>query len=415
MASKPVGIPALFAPDANYPAGPDPWAGSATKIEIAGAGTVGIVPEQPVNAQELNKAINDGTAWDQWTASGTELATLDAHLVETSADGQVSVASAQVGGTAGTEIALTVVENSAAPSPTAVFQNTAGNECLQVEVVGGAGDGVASATVDGHGFSALVSGSGSAFSGASVSGLGVVATAGSTAGKFTTTGTSVAALSGRVPLGSTLSGIAVHGIAEGLGTAVKGTAVGGYGVVAESDPTNPARSSLRMVPQTGDGSDPLTGDHMYNTQHGPSGGPRCYRGGGAWHSVHTSPNGFVQGVATVGGGTLAGSSTSAELVEVSLQGLDTIAGGTLMASVSFDVGATAGAFTLRIFDVTGAPVQKAVRAYPASAMSPHRTIFYRTTFSVADNTARQYAITLETDSATALDYGAIVHHIQGTF
>jgi hypothetical protein len=415
MATKPAGTPTLFAPDANYPAGLDPWAGSGTKLAAAGAGTVGLVPEQPINAQELNKHLNDGTAWDQWTAGGTASGDESAHIVETSSTGAATLAACQVGGTGSADFALTVSENAAAAGNTAIMQNTAGGACLSTEVVGGAGVAL-SATTSGSGaaLEANALGTGSALIGSSSGALpGVDMMSAAIAGRFETTGTANAALLAILPGGAGPGAAAVVGQADGSGVGLYGVAASGYGVVAESDPTNPARASLRTVPQTGDPSDPLDGDHCYNTQNGPNGGPRAHRG--SWHSIHTSPKGFVQGAAAAAGATLAGSSTSANLATVALQGLDTIAGANLMVSVGFDVGATAGPFTLRVFDVTGAPVQKAVRSYPLAAMSPYRTISYKALIPATDNLARSYAITLETTTATALDYGPILHHVQGTF
>jgi hypothetical protein len=414
MATKPVGTPTLFAPDANYPAGLDPWSGGATKTITGGAGSVGFVPGQPVNAQELNAAINQGTVYDFWLSEGSSAPLVAARIVETDNNGDAGIASLTVGGVASPLFAFNVTENSTANSVTAVLQNTSGNDGLQIEVVGGAGTGLSSTTNDGDALRGTVAGNGSVLVGTVAgTGTGVEITSGGRAGEFTTTGPAVAALTGTLPGGATLAAIAVSGVGAGLGTGVRGTAESGYGVIAESDPTNPARAALRTVPQAGDPSVPLPGDSVYNTQTGPSGGPRTYRN--AWHSLHTSPKGFVQGTATQAGATLAGNSSSANLAVITLQGLDTLSGGSLRVAVDFDVGASAGPFTLRINDITGGLVVKAVRAYPAPAMSAYRSISYKAVITASDNLARIYSVTLETDSATALDYGPINHYVHGTF
>lgn len=53
-----------FAPDANYPAGSQPWNGQATKVEPAGAASVGFTPDTGAAAEEVNKLFSDAYAQD---------------------------------------------------------------------------------------------------------------------------------------------------------------------------------------------------------------------------------------------------------------------------------------------------------------------------------------------------------------
>lgn len=54
----------IFAPNANYPAGSDPWSGTPTKTTHPGASSVGITPDTGVAAQVINKVLNDAYATD---------------------------------------------------------------------------------------------------------------------------------------------------------------------------------------------------------------------------------------------------------------------------------------------------------------------------------------------------------------
>ena len=59
-------------------------------------------------------------------------------------------------------------------------------------------------------------------------------------------------------------GICVLGSATGAGTGVKGLATDGYGVLAESDTSIPARAALHLVPQNADPTIPADGNLYYN-------------------------------------------------------------------------------------------------------------------------------------------------------
>lgn len=55
----------VWAPNANYPAGANPWSGTPTKTTHPAASTVGATPKQGVAAQVFNKIVNDAYSVDQ--------------------------------------------------------------------------------------------------------------------------------------------------------------------------------------------------------------------------------------------------------------------------------------------------------------------------------------------------------------
>lgn len=54
---NPVAAPAIFASDANYPAGTDPWSGQPLKVAVPNKAT-GFVPNQGAGAPHLNEVLN---------------------------------------------------------------------------------------------------------------------------------------------------------------------------------------------------------------------------------------------------------------------------------------------------------------------------------------------------------------------
>lgn len=64
----------VWAPNANYPAGGEPWANTPTKVAHPGASSVGITPRTGVGAQVINKALSEGYLAQEATRSSlTEL------------------------------------------------------------------------------------------------------------------------------------------------------------------------------------------------------------------------------------------------------------------------------------------------------------------------------------------------------
>ena len=69
--------PKEWASDTNYPAGSDPWSGTATKANLtAETKARGMTPEGPFSAQQANRALHDLTEatncrFDEYLTSGT--------------------------------------------------------------------------------------------------------------------------------------------------------------------------------------------------------------------------------------------------------------------------------------------------------------------------------------------------------
>ncbi len=94
---------------------------------------------------------------------------------------------------------------------------------------------------------------------------------------------------------ATAGGLTAYGLlGEGgatSGSGVKGYAPNGYGVVAESDTTTPARAALRIVPQDADASSSASGDMLFNSARNVL----RLRTAGSFHSLHQSQKGWVKG------------------------------------------------------------------------------------------------------------------------
>lgn len=89
--------------------------------------------------------------------------------------------------------------------------------------------------------------------------------ASSEGGQFVATHVDATGLLGQTASAATSGANAVLGQALGDGVGVKGLAVDGYGVVAESDTSTPKRAALRVVPQDADPTTALEGDIHYNS------------------------------------------------------------------------------------------------------------------------------------------------------
>lgn len=113
-----------FSSDLNFSSGPA--SGNPTKVNPAGWPAVvqGFVPGAGIAAEHQNTVNNNLGLWTGWLLAGSNLAGLDAHIVETNGVGQINTALASFGGTASAFSPLYASENSGAPSITAHFQNT---------------------------------------------------------------------------------------------------------------------------------------------------------------------------------------------------------------------------------------------------------------------------------------------------
>jgi hypothetical protein len=127
MATKPV-ITYSFATNGNYTAGP--FIGSPTKV-IPGDFLNGSIPGQGIPAEWYNYLTNINGQWiTDWLQYGTFNPTLDAHIVETDANGESNIATLTLGATAGTNYSLAVDINSGWAGPTSLFNNSAGESAI---------------------------------------------------------------------------------------------------------------------------------------------------------------------------------------------------------------------------------------------------------------------------------------------
>jgi hypothetical protein len=171
---------------------------------------------------------------------------------------------------------------------------------------------------------------------------------------------------GRTEAAATTSATAVLGLAFGDAPAVRGLAIDGYGVVAQSDTTSPARAALRMVPQN---ADPSTADAGATFFHSTRNRVRFYDGM-SWRSVHASPNGWVFGYNFVADGSSVTTTGN-------------------VCSVTIDA------------EVVGAVQLTAVGLWAASADTTTMTVVFR------DNTLGADVVTSPTFAAIDSDGGAL--------
>lgn len=209
----------FHATDANFTSGPA--SGSPTTAALADPAQ-GFIPGTGVAAETANLPLNICGQWiSNWLSLGSNTADLDAHILETDASGDASIAVINAGGTAATSGAITAVENSGATATTILGTNSSG----------------------GVGVAALASGGGVGMS------ADVFDTCDGVIGQVRGSG---AGVTGRV-----LTGL-------GTGTAIKGegSVIGGSVLDLEFDATNPARGLIALQ-STDVPSAPTVGDHWY--------------------------------------------------------------------------------------------------------------------------------------------------------
>jgi len=132
--------------DANFLAGPA--AGNPTKAADPAATTQGFIPGQGVEAESVNYLFNITGDWiSDWVEQGSNTADLDAHIIETDANGTASIAAINAGGTASTLNAITAVENSGATATTILGTNSSGGVGVAALASGG-GVGVSADVFD---------------------------------------------------------------------------------------------------------------------------------------------------------------------------------------------------------------------------------------------------------------------------
>lgn len=123
---------------ANYTIGP--FIGSPTKVLDPTGDTEGFVPGEEIVAEYANRPLSITGQWiTDWIEQGSNAANLDAHIVETDADGNANVAALNLGGTLSTEYPLSVTENTGTLGLACVAITHAGNgACLTASTSGDA-------------------------------------------------------------------------------------------------------------------------------------------------------------------------------------------------------------------------------------------------------------------------------------
>lgn len=145
MPTKP-GTTYTHATDLNFGSGPA--SGQPTKIVDPAATSQGFIPGQGVDAEAVNYLFNLSGAWmSDWVSLGTSAADLDAHIIETDANGTAAIATINAGNTAATTSAITAVENSGATAVTITATNSSGGVALGALASGG-GVGVSADVFD---------------------------------------------------------------------------------------------------------------------------------------------------------------------------------------------------------------------------------------------------------------------------
>jgi hypothetical protein len=328
MATKPI-VSFTFATDALVTGGP----ANGFPLKIApGTPARGHIPGDPIVAEYVNYYENITGDWTVWLLAGTYDPDLDAHLVETDADGFGSMAQLTLGGTSAALQALIVTQNTGAQSSSIFAENTGTGFAMTASAVGSVAAVRGVGTGTGPGLEGLASGTnnvgvkgtgqgtaaGGQFTGGAT-GPGLTATAGATgdygavctgvgafAGLYATGGsTGNEAILGEASIGSqdgvhgktsaaaTTAACGVRG--EGLGSAdgVRATAESGYALYAQGDSTAPQRASMRVGPQN---ADPVTGDTGAWTHRSDIDIPRVYTDS-LWQSPWTTARGHAHGLA----------------------------------------------------------------------------------------------------------------------
>lgn len=226
MPTKP-SLTYTYATNVNYTAGP--FVGSPTKVVPVDIPN-GFIPGQGVPSAHHNYLWNISGQWiSDWLDLGTSAADLDAHIVETDADGKSNLAALELGNTASSNPALVVRENTAAASSASFFTNSAGGYCILANSTGAASTIRGVHTGTGPALEGLalgtdnvgVSGTGSD------AGAGVFAQGGTTGAGLEAQG-GVTGGSGAVVTGGT-DGIGLEAIATGTEPAVLATNSGANG------------------------------------------------------------------------------------------------------------------------------------------------------------------------------------------
>lgn len=401
MATRPIGNPPIWSSIANYPPGVDPWSGNARSVPIPTGEAGGFTPDTGIVAEYANAEFKVLSTWVEWLSFGSNAAGLDAHVIETDSTGVSAIAGLTAGGTAGAFPAITATANAGATGSVISATNNSGGFAILANSngvlaairgvstglqpgiegrnTGGGGPGI-SGTGDGAGSGIVgtggatgdgVSGTGGATSGAGVSGtaigsdpgvLGVssLTSTGSmgvlgTASRLDSTGVQGAQLNpGADPLNATHA--AIYAQAASTGTALRATAVDGYGVFAAGKSVAPVRAALHLDAQSADPTTFLVGDVIYN---GTTDQLRAYIED-RWKGIWATQEGFTYGFRELLGATSTLSNVFQSVQNVTLLAPadPKVPGGLVTIAIQFEMGSAAAGSTFewRLEDTTAGGV-----------------------------------------------------------
>lgn len=239
MATKPTAV-FTFATDATFSSGPA--SGFATKI-VPGSLAQGFVPGTGISAENVNYLMNIAGQWiNDWLEDGSSLGAENAHLLETNSTGFVKIAAVEIQSTTTTRDSL-------------VVKNPVGSARNAIAATGAVGDTAPIIDAIHAGPHHAIRGETAATTRSGVRGVNTSAAA------------TVWGVTGELTNTSALNdgSAGVLGTGAGAAAGVKGIATNGYGVIAESDTTAPARAALRVVGQNAEPTVRTGGDIIYDT------------------------------------------------------------------------------------------------------------------------------------------------------
>lgn len=120
MPTKPTDTIQQIATDANFSTSPEAAVnGQPTKVALANPAE-GFVPGRPVGAAQVNWTLNVVNKFLQWVKEGSNLPSLDAHIVETDSNGIVNAAAVYCPAGTGYTILITAINDEAGSTARAI-------------------------------------------------------------------------------------------------------------------------------------------------------------------------------------------------------------------------------------------------------------------------------------------------------
>lgn len=392
MATKPSST-FTFATDATFSSGPA--SGEDTKAPPTGAAQ-GFVPGDGIESPGMNYLLNICGQWvTNWLALGSSAAGEDAHLVETDANGAVTIARGTFGGHSVAGPSLTVTSSASGASLVVtgggsnfgMTVNNGGGSLAALRATGtgtgyaleglalgtdntairgsgtGSGHGVlgeGGATGDGvQGESGATSGAGVRGTAMAAAGTGVIGIGFAAAASLAIDGQAghadATAVRGLTDASATATGVGVQGTGQGSGVGVRASAADGYALVVVGDLTAPVSAAVRIAPQNAepsgtDAEGDLYADSTDNQLH--------YRDDVGFRTLHQSPYGFVGNAEqSVTGGSTGGGPVSLSSVQISPYPNQSSREVVIIANVEIeDFTDDNGQCTIDIYDNTAAAV-----------------------------------------------------------